>query len=64
MCVSVYIYIYTHTYIYIIESLCCTPETNIVNQLYFNKNFFFQFRRGGERSWNRFKTIWKQELMY
>ena len=21
-----------------IESLCCTPATNIVNQLYFNKN--------------------------
>ena len=20
------------------ESLCCTPETNIVNQLYFNNN--------------------------
>ena len=33
VCVCVYIYIYK----YIIESLCCTAEINIVNQLYFNK---------------------------
>ena len=39
--------IYTHTHIYtykyilyITESLCCTPETNIANQLHFNKNNF------------------------
>ena len=26
----------------IFESLCCTPETNIVNQLYLNKIKFFK----------------------
>ena len=30
---------YIYTYICITESLCSTPETNIVNQLYFNKKF-------------------------
>ena len=29
--------IFTHIHTYINESLCCTPETNIVNQLYFNQ---------------------------
>ena len=24
-------------YLYITELLCCTPETNIVNQLHFNE---------------------------
>ena len=36
-----YIYIYSFSiHTNITESLCCTPETytNIVNQLYFNKN--------------------------
>ena len=22
------------------ETLCCTPENNVINQLYFNKNAF------------------------
>ena len=35
MCVCVCIYIYI--YICETESLCCTPGTNIVNQLYFNQ---------------------------
>ena len=29
VCVYIYIY-YIYVYIYITESLCCTPETNIV----------------------------------
>ena len=29
--------VYIYMYMYITESLCCTSETNIVNQLYFNK---------------------------
>ena len=28
-----------HICICIIDTLCCTPETNIVNQLYSNKKF-------------------------
>ena len=32
----IYIYIHTHTHTHIPESLCCTSETNIVNQLYSN----------------------------
>lgn len=28
---------YTYVYVSITESLCCTPKTNIVNQLYFIK---------------------------
>ena len=28
---------YEQEYVYISESLCCTPEINIVHQLYFNK---------------------------
>ena len=33
------VYIYIYIYIYMTESLCCTAEINIVNQLYFNKVF-------------------------
>ena len=34
--IYVYIYVYIYIYIYITESLCCTAEINIVNQLYFS----------------------------
>ena len=38
------VYIYIYMYVCIIDSLCCTPETNcIVNQLYSNNFFFFNF---------------------
>ena len=30
-----------------IKSVCCTPETNIVSQLYFNKKLFQKLKRGG-----------------
>ena len=36
----IYINIYTHTYTCITESLHCTAEVNIINQLYFNKIIF------------------------
>lgn len=29
-------------YVYIYKSLCCTPEINIVNQLYVNKFFYLK----------------------
>ena len=31
--------IYMYTHIYITESLCCTAEIDIVNQLYVNENY-------------------------
>ena len=36
VCVCVYISVDSDTDIDITESLCCTSETNTVNQLYFN----------------------------
>ena len=32
-----YIYAYTHIFIHATETLCCTLETNTVNQLYLHK---------------------------
>ena len=41
VCICVCMYIYIYIYIYVMETLCCTLETN-VNQLYFNlKNITF-----------------------
>ena len=40
--IYIYIYIYIYTYICIIESFCCTPETNIYFTIYANKKLWNQ----------------------